>query len=290
MEQEQRWVIHEADKRRFIMMARELDNNRKYEMQGVSQAFVILDLLTNSKVVHTLSCLSDCLGMSKNKTFRMLVTLEQRGVVERFGSGWYRFGGKAFALARRILVSESVLCQARPIMAELAGLFNEAVYLATYKNGAALLENMVDCTQVIKSASFIGAEISFLHEPEKLSATFFRTKQKSFPGLVVEEGNLDAEITTVSAEFSNSVYSPAGALVVIAPTFRMTAERIQSDVAPVLLAGVQRLSVLLGKVPEQNRVVLRPFISAGNNIFPEKLEFVLPINHQQRGSCHQPGK
>lgn len=229
-------------------------------MQSVSQVFELLNILANSKVKYTLSSLSDCLGMSKNKMFRLLVTLEQRGVVERFGSGWYRFGGTAFALARRILVSESVLDHARPIMAKLAELLNESVYLATYKNGAALLQDMVDCTHVIKTASFVGAELPYLQETGKQYLPLLQAKQKTSPGVLVDEGSLDTEITTVSAEFNDSRYSPAGALVVLAPSFRMTAERIQSDVAPALLAGVQRLSVLLGKAPEQNNVVLKPFI------------------------------
>ncbi len=272
------------------MVAGEFDNNRKYEMQSVSQALEVLGLLTNSKVLHTLSHLSECLGMSKNKTFRMLVTLEERGVVERFGSGWYRFGSKAFALARRILMSESVLCHARPIMTELVGVFNESVYLATYKNGIALFEDMADCNQAIKSASFVGAEFPFLHVPVKLPASSSRTELESFPGLIVDEGILDNEITTVSVEFNDSVNSPAGALVVLAPTFRMNVERIRSDIAPALLAGSQRISVLLGKAPELTTMENKTHITAGINISAERIEFMLPTNHRQTGSSYQPWK
>jgi DNA-binding IclR family transcriptional regulator len=278
----------EAEKRRVIMMAGELHRNRKYEMQSVSQTFELLTILTNSRIAHTLSYLSDCLGMSNNKMFRLLATLEQRGVVERFGSGWYRFGGMAFALARRILVTESVLNHARPIMAELAALFNESVYLATYKNGAALLQDMADCTQVIKAASFVGAELPYLQETGIHPASLFQAEHQSLPGVTVDEGSLDSELTTVSAEFGDSIHSPAGALVVAAPSFRMTAGRIRSDIAPALLAGAQRISVVLGKAPEQADVVHKPCIGSGTKIIPEKSEFVLPMNHQQTGSCHQP--
>jgi DNA-binding IclR family transcriptional regulator len=272
------------------MMDGELHQNRRYEMQSVSQTFELLDILAAGKAAHTLSYLSDCLGMSKNKMFRLLATLEQRGVVERFGSGWYRFGGPAFALARRILVSESVLVHARPLMVELAGRLNEAVYLATYKNGTALFQDMVDCTQIIKSASFVGADLPWLQEAGTQPAPSFQAKHLSHSGVTVVEGSLDPELTTVSAEFSDSLYLPAGALVVVAPTFRMSVERIRSDVTPALLAGVQRISLLLGSAPDQNSAVREAFIRTGNKIFPEKLEFVLPVNHQQRGGCHQPWK
>jgi len=227
----------------------------------------------------TLSCFSDQLGISKNKMFRLLATLEQRSFVERHNSGGYRLGGTAFALARRILASESVLSQARPIMAELAKLLDEAVYLATYDNGTALLQDMVDCRQATKATSFVGSVFPFFVET-----------QKQVAGVLVAEGVLDPEITTVSAEFGDSGNSSAGTLVVLAPTFRMTSERIRSDVAPALLAGARRLSTLLGKPNDQVSAAPKSLDSAEHAVITKKLEFLLPNSYRDQGSFHQPHK
>jgi hypothetical protein len=39
------------------MMADELDHNRKYEMQSVSQTFELFNFLTTSRAAHTLTYL-----------------------------------------------------------------------------------------------------------------------------------------------------------------------------------------------------------------------------------------
>lgn len=272
------------------MTAYETAHSGKYEMQSASLTLNLLDLLTNTRALLTLSWFSDRLGISKNKMFRLLATLEQREVVERCASGGYRLGGMAFALARRILASESVLSQARPFMVELAKQLDEAVYLASYSNGTALLQDMVDCRQAIKATSFVGSDLPGLQKAEKQSAAVLPSKQKMIAGVLVAEGALDLEITTVSAEFGDSANPSAGALVVLAPTFRMTPERIRSEVAPALLAGAQRLSALLGKPTEPASAAPKPLNSREYAVSTRKLEFLLPNNHQDPGSFHQPHK
>ncbi len=272
------------------MTAYETAHSSKYEMQSASLTLNLLDLLTDTRALLTLSWFSDRLGISKNKMFRLLATLEQREVVERCASGGYRLGGMAFALARRILASESLLSQARPVMAELAKRLDEAVYLASYSNGTALLQDMIDCRQAVKATSFVGSALPGLQKIEKQSAALPPSKQKLIAGVQVAEEALDLEITTVSAEFGDSGNSSAGALVVLAPSFRMTPERIRSDIAPALLAGARRLSALLGKPDDPARAAPKPLMSLEHVVSTRKLEFLLPNSHRDQGSSHQPHK
>lgn len=272
------------------MTAYESAHNCKYEMQSASLTLDLLTLLTDTKTLFTLSCFSDRLGISKNKMFRLLATLEQRGIVERHGSGWYRLGGGAFALARRILTSESVSSQARPIMTKLAEQLNEAVYLAIYNKGTALLQDMIDCRQAIKATSFVGSVLPGLPESQKQPAGLVSSHQKLIAGVLVDAGKLDLEITTAAAEFGDNRNSSAGALIVLAPTFRMTPEHIRSEVAPALLAGVDALSGLLGRSEDLTRSAPKPFDIAEAAVFTKRVEFILPKNHRNPGSFHQPHK
>ena len=272
------------------MTAYETAHTSKYEMQSASLTLDLLALLTDPRALLTLSWFSNRLGISKNKMFRLLATLEQREVVERCDSGGYRLGGMAFALARRILASESILSQARPIMAELAKRLDEAVYLANYSNGTALLQDVIDCRQAIKATSFVGSVLPGIQKTEKQSAALPPSKQKLIAGVLVTEGALDLEISTVSAEFGDSENPSAGALVVLAPTFRMTPERIRSEVAPALLGGAQRLSTLLGKSNDPASAAPKSLDCAEHIVITRKLEFLLPNSYRDQGSFHQPHK
>lgn len=262
-----------------------LGSAKPYELQCVSQTLDLFDVLSRTSGMLTLSHLSRCVGISKNKMFRLLATLEQHGVVEKFGEGWYRFGGMAFALARRIIVSESIMDHARPTMVELSGKFNESVYLATIENGSALLRDMVDCNQAIRAVSFVGTTFTFQHNDEVESLT--KLNLTNYPGLSVDAGGLDAEVTTVSALIRDSKKSTCGALVVLAPSFRMSFDRIRSEIAPELYSAAAQLSGVLS-IPHDGgmNAQITGRVDNINRTF-EKIGYVQPLNYPQTGIYSQ---
>jgi DNA-binding IclR family transcriptional regulator len=213
-----------------------------YELQSVNQALDMLDALIAAHEGVTLSHLSRTFELSKNKTFRILATLDQRGLVEKDCHGLYRLGISAFGTAHRILSSKSILDHARPILAELAAAFNEAVYLATIMGTEAMFLEMVDCHHPIKTGSFIGSRFPFPGVTDAGSGP----RKFEVAGICIYVNELNEEATTVSAPLVDSSGKTVGALVVLAPTFRMPMERISSEMIVPVSAAARELSRKLG--------------------------------------------
>jgi DNA-binding IclR family transcriptional regulator len=218
------------------------DNLRGYELQSVNQALDLIDVMIAARGAVTLSHLSRTFGLSKNKIFRILSTLEQRGLVEKDRLCQYRLGITAFGTARRILSSHSMLDHARPIMVELAATLNEAVYLATVVGSEAMFQEMIDCHHPIKTESFIGSRFPFPCVTDAGSGS----REFEVAGIRISVNQLKEEATTVSAPLVESSGKIAGALVVLAPTFRMPLERISSEMIVPISAAARELSRKLG--------------------------------------------
>jgi len=223
------------------MKTADKENIRCYELQSVNHALDLIDALITAREGLTLSHLSRSSGLSKNKIFRMLSTLEQRGMVQKDRNCQYRLGISAFGTAHRILSSQSLLDHARPVMAELAARLNEAVYLATMVGGEAMFQEMSDCCQSIRTGSFVGSRFPL---PD-VTVSGSVMEQIDVDGVTVYVSELNAEVTTVAVMLMDSS-SIAGALVVLAPTFRMPIERIRSETAASLSASAQQVSMVLG--------------------------------------------
>jgi DNA-binding IclR family transcriptional regulator len=218
------------------------ENIRGYELQSVNQAMDLIDALIAAREGLTLSQMSRSFGLSKNKIFRILSTLEQRGLVEKDRDCQYRLGVTAFGTAHRILSSQSILDHARPIMIELAAKLNEAVYLATMLGPEAMFQEMIDCRQPIKIESFVGSRFSI----PAIAFTGIASESFEVKGLPVYVSELNEEVTTVSAPLMNDSGKVTGALVVLAPTFRMPVDRIRSEIAVPVSTAAQQLSLKLG--------------------------------------------
>jgi hypothetical protein len=122
----------------------------------------------------------------------------------------------------------------------LAKTTTEAVYFACYMAGEALLVDYVDCMHPVKAASLVGKVL-----PLSSSAKVVK-KGKSAATLAdvtVDVGGLDSDITTVSMPFTNDLGVEIGLLVVLAPTFRMSRERIETEIAPALKEVMRRQAV-----------------------------------------------
>jgi DNA-binding IclR family transcriptional regulator len=215
---------------------------RSYELLNVNQALDLIDALIVARDGLSLSQLSRSFGLSKNKIFRILSTLEQRGMVEKDGNSLYRLGISAFGTARRILSRESVLDQARPVMVELATVLNEAVYLATMIGSEAMFQEMADCHHPIKTKSFIGSRFPFPCAAEAGCGAW----QFDVAGMRIYVNELKDEATTVSAPLLDGSGRTVGALVVLAPSFRMPLARIRSEILLPVSTAAQLLSRKLG--------------------------------------------
>ncbi len=245
-----------------------------YAVQAVENALDILDSLAEEAPDATLPHLAARLGISRNKTFRLLATLENRGLVEREDlSGIYRLGLSTVELAQRFLRCTNLIQLARPVMEGLARKHDEAVYMTVLRGDEVLFLDMVDCDRQIKAASLVGKRFPFFTnaagkairslESRDVLEKFAKRRRKSDPvpdldvleaelnaireqGVAIDVGGLGEGIVTVAVAIRDYAGKVVGALTMLGPSFRMVAARLENEILPSLREGAELLSMKFG--------------------------------------------
>ena len=156
------------------------NNDTDYTIHNVKKALELLEKLAESQVLLTVDALAESISFPRARTFRLLATLSEMGLVERHGlSGGYQLGKRTAAFGKKLLNSSkkrvretqpamqkivdssNIVSYSHPIMERLARKYDEAVYMAVIKDNEVLFLNMVDCGQLIKAEPFVGRKFPF---------------------------------------------------------------------------------------------------------------------------------
>ena len=155
------------------------DTDTDYTIHNVKKALELLEKLAESEEPLTLKDLTESISFSSTKTFRLLATLNEKGLVERDAvTGSYQLGTRAEAFGKRLLDSSNLAVEvhpvgqrlldssnlvsySHPVMEKLARKYDEAVYLTVLKDNEVLFLNMVDCEQLIKAGPLVGRKFPF---------------------------------------------------------------------------------------------------------------------------------
>lgn len=241
-----------------------------YSVQAVVKAIDLLEALAQGGESPSIVVLEKKLGLSHNKVFRLLATLEDKGLVERNKlTGTYNLGLQAFEMAQHILKSDNLIRMAHPIMVELARKLDEAVYFTVANNDEVLFLDMVDSFQQIKAADMVGKRFPFftnaagkviksvssidlfgragkksgIKDVQKLEVELEEIRRK---GVAVDFNGLGEGICTVAVVIRDYAGKVVGALTLLAPSFRMLQGRLEKVVIPCMLEGGELLSMKFG--------------------------------------------
>ena len=245
-----------------------------YAVITVEKALDMLEVLSEEPVDATLPGLADRLGISRNKAFRLLATLEKRGLAElEERSGRYRLGLPAVELAQRFLKGASLIRHAHPVMAGLARKHDEAVYMTVLRGDEVLFLDMVDCDRQVKAAPLVGKRFPFFTNASgkairALDAGGYRerpgrkrTSGNVTPGsddlemelsVIREKGvaidfeGLGEGVISVAVAVRDYAGKVVGALTMLGPSFRMVASRLENEIIPSLMEGAEILSMKFG--------------------------------------------
>lgn len=153
--------------------------NSYYTIRNVQKALELLEQLAESEEMLTLRDLAERIEFSTNKTFRLLATLSEKGLVERDEtSGLYRLGARTASFGRKlvdncapvadpdwdtlcVVDSSNLVTYSHPVMKKLARKYDEAVYMTVIKDNQVLFLNMVDCEHLIKAEPLVGKKFPF---------------------------------------------------------------------------------------------------------------------------------
>jgi DNA-binding IclR family transcriptional regulator len=251
--------------------------DNSYTLKCVDNAFVILESLAEHQAGYSLMQLADRLDLSRNKTYRLLCTLCDKGLVERDDiSGAYQMGIYSVVLGQKFIMNANVVSYAHPIIEELARKHGEAVYMSVIKGDEVLFLDMVDCEQQVKAAPLIGKRFPFFTnaagkvmkalDSRDLLEKMFRKQGRrgSAPdfarletemqdirtkGVAVECGGLGDGIISVAVAVRDYAGKVVGAITMIGPSFRLLTERLDTEIIPSLIEGGELLSEKFGYAP-----------------------------------------
>ena len=241
-----------------------------YSVQAVVKAIDLLEALAQDGANPTVPVLAKKLEISRNKAFRLLATLEDKGLVEQNSeSGTYQLGMQAFEMAQHILKSDNLIRLAHPVMVELVRKLDEAVYITVMNNDEVLFLDMVDSFQQIKAVDLVGRRFPFftnaagkvIKSVSSIDIFGRGSKKRGIPnakeleveldeirrkGVAVDFGGLGEGICAVAVVVRDYAGKVVGALTLLAPSFRMLQGRLEEEVIPLMLEGAEQLSMKFG--------------------------------------------
>src|SRR5262245_16144005 len=255
-------------------MRREKSN---YIIQSVSHALDVLEQFAGEADELGVTELSKRLKLHKNNVFRLLATLESRGYIEQNrATENYRLGIRCLQLGQSYVLHMGLLRQARPIMAELVRQVRETTYIAVLRRAAVVPVEVVEADRPVRIVSQLGEPLP-LHctaagkaylafEPEddvrgllpdglprftertlvERAALLQQLKAVATAGYAVDLGEHLEDVRAVAVPVRDYARNVVGTLAVAAPAFRFTPERIEKEVAPLVLKAGRELSSRLG--------------------------------------------
>jgi DNA-binding IclR family transcriptional regulator len=256
------------------MVRREKTN---YVIQSVSHALDVLEQFADEVDELGVTELSKRLKLHKNNVFRLLATLEARGYIEQNrATENYRLGIRCLQLGQSYVQHMGLLRQARPIMVELVRAVRETAYIAVLRRAAVVPVDVVEADRAVRIVSQLGEALP-LHctaagkaylafEPEEdlrallpdglprftertvleRQALLQQLRAVSTNGYAIDLGEHMEDIRAVAAPVRDYARTVVGALAIAAPASRLTQERIDKEVAPLVVKAGRELSTRLG--------------------------------------------
>lgn len=138
------------------------DKTAQNTIKSLDRAMAVFEYLSQSQG-KPLTALAEETGQSPATVYRILVTLEGRGLVE-FDSEEqvWQIGPRAFVIGTRFLRRTSLVDRARPIMRKLMDVTGETANLGVEKEGAVLFLSQVETHASIR-AFFPPGTLSAMH-------------------------------------------------------------------------------------------------------------------------------
>jgi IclR family KDG regulon transcriptional repressor len=260
------------------MVRREKTN---YIIQSVSHALDVLEQFTGEPDELGVTELSKRLKLHKNNVFRLLATLEARGYIEQNKSSEnYRLGIRCLRLGQRFVNQMGLLRQARPVMSQIAKASRETSFLAVLRNGTIVPLDAVEAEQPVRLVSRIGdslplhctavgkMHLAFADDelrnslPDTLqkftekttvdrNALFQQLKKIGENGYAVDLGEHIEDVRSVAVPVRDYTRAVVGGLAVAGPAYRLTQERLDKEVVPLMLKAGRELSTRLGYDSDQ---------------------------------------
>jgi IclR family KDG regulon transcriptional repressor len=247
-----------------------------YVIQSVSHALDVLEQFTGEADELGVTELSKRLKLHKNNVFRLLATLEARGYIEQNkATENYRLSIRCLRLGQKFITQVGLLRQARPVLMQVAKTSRETAFITVLRNTSVVPLEAVEADQPVRLVPRIGEflplhataagklQLAFADDglrsslPEALQKFTEKTiverqvlapqlKKIAENGCAVDLGEYIEDVRSVAVAVRDYTRSVVGALVIAGPSYRLSQERIEKDVVPLMLKAGRDLSTRLG--------------------------------------------
>src|SRR5437899_11332072 len=256
------------------MVRREKSN---YIIQSVAHCLDVLEQFSGEAEELGVPVLSHRSPPHTHDTFRVLSMLRSRGYMEQNrATENYRLGIRCLQLGQSYVQHMGLLRQARPIMGELVRQVRETAYVAVLRRAGVVPVEVMEADRPVRIVSQLGetlplhataaakAYLAFESEdelrallPDGLSRFTERTvvdrqtllqqlRSITTSGYAVDMGEHVEDIRALAVPVRDYTRNVVGTLAVAAPASRLTNERIEKEVAPLVLKAGRELSSRLG--------------------------------------------
>lgn len=255
----------------------EMSLTRTAGSQTVEKALRVLQVIAEQDEPLSLGSLSRASGIEKTTAHRLMTSLVRFGLL-RFDmrTRTYSLGLRLVELGHRALAQMDVVREAKPYLQRLGALSGEAVHLGIFEDGEVVFVAQVPsphpvvirasvgsripahCTAAGKALLAFGAPVRTAQVVERRGLPALTPNTITTPDEFVEHlarirrlgYALDDEehrvgVRCVAAPVLNSLGEAIAAMSISGPAFRLSRERIDELVAPLLEAS-DALSVALG--------------------------------------------
>ncbi len=200
---------------------------RRVLVGSVLKALRLLDLFDRGQPEMSLAEFVRRSGYSKSTTYRLLVTLEEAGWLERGTGGTFRLTIKPFQVGSILVDSLELRREAGPVMARLAAELDETVYLVVAAGTRAVCLERIDSGQGVRLADLYVGGSQPLHLGAAPRALLAFDEDALLPPLLAEG---------LSRRTEKSIVDPARLQADLAETRRRGFSISDEDVTPGVAA------------------------------------------------------
>ncbi|WP_022851400.1 IclR family transcriptional regulator [Limisalsivibrio acetivorans] len=249
----------------------------EYAVQAVNNAIDILELLGDGDHELSISDIVTKLNLTRSNVNKLLATLEMFGYVEynRY-TGNFRLGVKTFQISQAYINKLSIIDISVQVLQSLKEQTNESAYISVMRDGNVVYLNVIETDQAVRVLPRIGnvgpayatatgkaqlahydereidklysGEMTYITEHtikdmDALKQELIKVKQV---GYAIDDEEYEPGVRCVGAPVRDFMGNVISGISVSAPKERMSMERIETEIAPVILEAARSLSVKFG--------------------------------------------
>jgi DNA-binding IclR family transcriptional regulator len=196
-------------------------------VEAVLRALRLLDLFERGRPEMSLAEFVRRGGYSKTTTYRLLLTLEEAGWLERGPGGSFRLTIKPFQVGSILVDSLDLRREAGPVMARMAAETGETIYLVVPEGPRAVCLERIDSGQGVRLADLYVGGSQPLHLGAAPRALLAFDEPALLPPLLAEG---------LTRRTEHSIVDPAALLADLAETRRRGYSISDQDVTPNVAA------------------------------------------------------